>query len=236
MSAIKFSLLNFIMAFFVLSSAGCSGLLGEKDSANSDDSEAKEEVEVKEEPVTTEPEKEPEPVEEPVEEIIYEKLSPKDEIVSFSTASSIDQDDIRSCLFNLGSSDFDFNSATLDFRRVEFEKVTGTLAIALEDLETTDEPQIVLIRSLETIGSDLIYKLMNPNAYYCFKNLDSVGTDLKIHLHCEAKLSETLKWTDDNWKTASQTMEDAFVYLSKNKLTGLVHESPEGANCIENRK
>ena len=177
--------------------------------------------------------KAPEPA---AEQTVYQILKPKDEVVSFLTASDIDKVDIGNCMFNFSGHPFDLTSGTLSFRRIEFDKITGTLAIALTDDKPTDQPQIVLIRALETIGSELIFNLKNPKAYYCFKNIDDLGTDYEIHLNCEAQVSESLRWTDDKYKTAlSVAVEDSGVYLSPNKTKKLIHERPAGATCLSGR-
>jgi hypothetical protein len=170
------------------------------------------------------------------EKTVYQTLKPKDEIVSYTTATTIDQTDINNCLFNLAGHPFDLNSGSLTFRRIEFDKITGTLAVALNDDKPTDQPQLVLIRALETIGSELIFHLMNPKAYYCFKNIDDVGTDYEIPLHCGAKVSENIRWTDTKYKTAlSVAVEDSGVYLSPTKTKKLSHEKPAGASCLPGR-
>ncbi len=197
-------------------------------------SEEGEQVAEEREPEKAPPEEEKNDI--AAEQTVYEVLKPKDEVVTYITAAEIDKKDIEDCLFNLSGHPFDLTSGTLSYRRIEFDKITGTLAIALNDDKPTAQPQIVLVRALETIGSELIFHLMNPNAYYCFKNVDDVGTDYELHLHCQARVSENIRWTDSKYQTAlSAAIEESGVYLSPNKTKKLTHEKPKGATCLNGR-
>jgi hypothetical protein len=240
-STSRFFASAFLLTAFPLVGCSVGDLLSKKEAPVSEPAAVKEEpkkeekVEDTADSATTEaPET---PIEPPEEVTTYETLTPKsDEMVSYLSATAIDKADIEKCLFNLSGHPFNLSSGTFSFRRIEFDKLTGTIAHALTDTAASAEPQIVLIRALETIGSSLIFTLENPKAYYCFKNVDDVGTDYQLSLHCSARISETLEWTDIKYKKSVPTaVEQSGVYLSAAKAQFLTHTKPQGAACLPGR-
>ncbi len=204
--------------------------------AASSDAEEEEEVEeVKEET----------PAEETVEddevlwgeETDFELISPlSEETLNYASANASDRNALDQCMRNWTKSlhPFDTASGTLTYRKVTLNKITGTVGIALDDSEkNTETPQLVLIEANETIGSILHFKMGNPNGWYCYKNIDRLGTDTLFKLHCNAKVSEHQFWT--NLKMSiSWNLQQSGVVVSQD--IDVKHIRPTDVECPDIRK
>lgn len=59
----------------------------------------------------------------------------------------------------------------------------------LVDSEVTESPRLVLIKPSVNVLTKNVYKLYNPNGWYCFKaNVTVIGKSV-VEAHCKAKLT-----------------------------------------------
>lgn len=74
----------------------------------------------------------------------------------------------------------------------------------VEDKEVTAEPALVLVRPAVAVMSKQKLELLNPNGWYCLKNMTTVMGKGEIRLHCKARLASS----EDGASVAAVGQED----------------------------
>ena len=68
-------------------------------------------------------------------------------------------------------------------------KVLGIGKDNFEDLVATKAPRLVVIKPSVNVLGKTVFRLMNPNGWYCFKSNTSVLGKIQIEAHCKAKIA-----------------------------------------------
>ena len=70
-------------------------------------------------------------------------------------------------------------------------KVFG-IGQSMDDLRTTQKPELVLVESGVNLMGGSTMQLMNPNGWYCFASNVNVMGSLTIRAHCKAHLASAI--------------------------------------------
>ena len=62
----------------------------------------------------------------------------------------------------------------------------------MDDLKTTQKPELVLVDSGVNVMGGATMQLMNPNGWYCFASNVNVMGSLTIRAHCKAHLASAI--------------------------------------------
>ena len=84
-----------------------------------------------------------------------------------------------------------------------------------EDLNVTEKPTLVLIKTNVTVLSKNRMNLMNPNGWYCLKGQVAVLGKSEIHLSCKAKLASS---TDGVNVLGGSNTENGVTVLGSSKI------------------
>ncbi len=74
----------------------------------------------------------------------------------------------------------------------------------VKDDEVTAEPSLVLVKPAVAVMSKQTLELLNPNGWYCLKNMTTVMGKGEIRLHCKAHLASS----DDGASVAASGQEN----------------------------
>jgi len=97
---------------------------------------------------------------------------------------------ISRCLANWNTHPFK-NSKDKRYRFIETSvKVLG-VGSDVVDNEATSFPQLILIKPSVKVMSNTIFKLGNPNGWYCFKSNVTVLGKSVINAHCTARIADS---------------------------------------------
>lgn len=70
-------------------------------------------------------------------------------------------------------------------------KVLGIGKDDFNDLEESKAPRLVLLKPSVNVLGKTVFRLMNPNGWYCFKSNTSVLGKIQIEAHCKAKIASS---------------------------------------------
>lgn len=108
-----------------------------------------------------------------------------------STAFADDGDDdaIKECMRKWKN--HPFNAKQLDYRTISTKvKVLG-VGGDVNDSDKTSSPELILVKPGVSVMSKTVYRLENPNGWYCMKGRVSVLGKIEIDLHCKANLASS---------------------------------------------
>ncbi len=112
--------------------------------------------------------------------------------------------DIDACLKAWGKHPFGQNPS---FRKLAAKvKVLG-IGGTVKDMETSSQPELILVKHSVSVMSKQTYQLMNPNGWYCLKGAVAVLGKSEINIHCKAHLAST----DDGTAVAASNDGDSGV-------------------------
>lgn len=108
-------------------------------------------------------------------------------ILSFNSFALTDKEAIKNCLSKFDSHPFDKKNPK--FKTLKPATKVLNSGPVLIDTERSDEVELVLIQKGVSVIAKPIYKLLNPNAWYCMKNKVSVISKTVIELDCNARFA-----------------------------------------------
>jgi hypothetical protein len=91
----------------------------------------------------------------------------------------------------------------------KFKTITSKVKVMgigsnVKDDEVTAEPALVLVRPAVAVMSKQTLELLNPNGWYCLKNMTTVMGKGEVRLHCKARLASS----EDGASVAAVGQED----------------------------
>lgn len=127
------------------------------------------------------------------EEVGKDKSTSKTDSTSQSSldidgASETEKATLEKCLAKFP--DNPFQGKIKNFKRIKSIQSIGGMGTAISDSVKTAEPFLVLVKSVNSIGSSLEFKLLNPNGYYCIESSNSIGSNIDVELSCSARLAD----------------------------------------------
>jgi len=102
--------------------------------------------------------------------------------------------DVKTCLANFPTHPFKFDKK-LKFRVISPNVKVFGLGANISDFSKTNYPQLVFIRPSVNVMSKVVYELLNPNGWYCFKSKVNVMGSSLIKLACDSHLTSTTNVT-----------------------------------------
>lgn len=108
--------------------------------------------------------------------------------VSFSHAES-DSESIRNCLNAWGKHPFSKDKLRADKVLSPSVKVLGIGGRNIEDSQVTEKASLVLIKPSVNVLSKSIFRLANPNGWYCLKGTVAVLGKAEFELHCKSRMA-----------------------------------------------
>jgi hypothetical protein len=122
-----------------------------------------------------------------------------------------------------------FGSTITNFRKIYASVSVGGAGTPINDTQTTQDPELVLIYAGVNVGGAPTWNLLNGNGYYCMKVNVNVGTDFTINLHCNARLADSSVNVNVG-STQSDTSSQIGVHVGSNMTINSV--APQGDKCI----
>jgi len=107
--------------------------------------------------------------------------------VFFSCNALAAEESIRKCISAWGNSPFP--SSTAPHRVLKPGVKVFGIGNTIEDQTATANPQLILVKPGVNVLGKTVYRLMNPNGWYCFKSNVSVLGKLEIEAHCKAHIA-----------------------------------------------
>lgn len=98
---------------------------------------------------------------------------------------------LDACIGSWGKSSPFKKGATPDQVAGTSVKVLGIGKDDFEDLKATDKPRLVLLKPSVNVLGKTVFRLMNPNGWYCFKSNTSVLGKIQIEAACTAHIASS---------------------------------------------
>lgn len=95
---------------------------------------------------------------------------------------------VRRCLQKWGRVPFDYNIQNV--RRIHAAINMGNYGYPINDTHITSYPELIIIYAGVNVNSNVVYRMLNPNGWYCMLVNVNVNSTLKIDLHCNARLAD----------------------------------------------
>lgn len=109
-------------------------------------------------------------------------------ILSLVHAES-DSESIRNCLNAWGKHPFPKDKTVADKVLSPSVKVLGIGGRNIDDSKSTSKPSLVLIKPSVNVLSKSVFRLANPNGWYCLKGTVAVLGKAEFELDCHAKMA-----------------------------------------------
>ena len=154
-----------------------------------------------------------------------EDLEPED--YDIPDADDDDLDALHKCMAKW--KDIPFDQTIDNYDKIHASVTVGGFGNAVNDTKRTDEPWLTLITAGVNVGGEPVYRLLNPNGFYCIKVNVNVLTKLTIELHCNARLADSKV----NVNVLSE-QDDATAGVGVHVLSDVdvVTIRPSGDDCI----
>lgn len=99
--------------------------------------------------------------------------------------------DVKACLKSWGNEHPFKDKAHLQFRVIDDNVKVFGMGDNVNDDTATSYPQMILVRPAVNVMGKMVYKLVNPNGWYCMDSNVNVMGKSEIKLACKAKLTST---------------------------------------------
>ncbi|MEZ4815648.1 MAG: hypothetical protein R3A80_10650 [Bdellovibrionota bacterium] len=109
-------------------------------------------------------------------------------ILSFARAES-DSETIQNCLNAWGNHPFAKDKRIADKVLSPSVKVLGIGGRNIDDSKKTSKPSLVLVKPSVSVLSKSVFRLANPNGWYCLKGTVAVLGKTEFELDCHAKMA-----------------------------------------------
>jgi hypothetical protein len=108
---------------------------------------------------------------------------------SFSTFAETDSAAIEKCLSK-------FNNHPFAKKNPKFRTIKGAVKVLgigsdIVDSVKSDSVELILIKPSVSVIAKTVYKLHNPNGWYCMKTRINVISDTTVELDCAARFTTT---------------------------------------------
>ena len=135
-------------------------------------------------------------------------------LAASTVAKADDMEEIRGCFATWKKHPFAKENPA--YRTISAKVKVMGIGSNVKDDQITDEPALVLVRPAVAVMSKQSIELLNPNGWYCLKNMTTVMGKGEIRLHCKAHLASS----DDGASVAASGQEDGggTTVLGKVKL------------------
>lgn len=108
---------------------------------------------------------------------------------STATLANEDSEALNACISAWRTSPF--KKGTDDYKTIGAKvNVLGIGGGVTDDVETKT-PELVLIKPNVNVLGKTVFRLMNPNGWYCFKPTVAVLAKTQIEAHCKAHIAST---------------------------------------------
>jgi hypothetical protein len=141
-------------------------------------------------------------------------------------ANEDDLDALRKCMSKWGKLPFD--KTITNFRKIYASVTVGGYGNAINDKQTTADPELVLIYAGVNVGGAPTWNLQNKNGYYCMVANVNVDTDFTINLACDARLADS-KINVNVGSNQSDSTSDVGVHVNSNVTVNSVEA--DGSSC-----
>lgn len=105
-------------------------------------------------------------------------------------AQADDMEEIRGCFATWKTHPFP-KDRTPQYKTISAKVKVMGIGSNVKDDEVTDQPALVLVRPAVAVMSKQTIELLNPNGWYCLKNMTTVMGKGEVRLHCKARLASS---------------------------------------------
>jgi hypothetical protein len=122
-----------------------------------------------------------------------------------------------------------FTGVIQNYEKIDAVVTVGGLGNAINDTDTTPEPELVLVDAGVNVLGSPVYNLLNNNGWYCIKVNVNVATNLTVNLSCSAHLADERVNVN---VLSNQNQATSTVGVSVLSDVQVVTVRPEGDTCI----
>ena len=163
----------------------------------------------------------------------YTTLDPKDlenpdiDVTLPDDLEEADKLALKRCLLKWKNNPFGNNINYV--RKISAAVTVGGVGNAVNDTETTSEPELVLIVAGVNVLGTPVYNLRNDKGYYCIETNVNVLSDLSVNLACHSRLADNS--VNVNVGSYQEDVNTSGIGVHVGSTINLQRLTPSGSDC-----